>query len=87
LKLKLAMPLLIALACAPLPVAASLLDMAQLTGTLDLDANSMPNALFIFQVGSALTTASSSVVTVLDGDVDSGVFCRLAVPQRQVPAR
>jgi type VI secretion system secreted protein VgrG len=40
---------------------------AQLTGTLTLDALGDPNALFVFQVGSALTTASSSVVNVVNG--------------------
>lgn len=40
---------------------------AQLTGTLTLDAQGNPDALFVFQVGSALTTASSSVVNVVNG--------------------
>ena len=31
---------------------------AQLTGTLTLDAQGNPNAVFIFQIGSTLTTAS-----------------------------
>jgi type VI secretion system secreted protein VgrG len=38
---------------------------AQLTGALVLNANSDPNAQFIFQIGSTLTTAAgSSVVTI-----------------------
>ncbi len=38
---------------------------AQLTGTLFLDAQGDPNAEFVFQIGSTLTTASnSSVVTI-----------------------
>ena len=38
---------------------------AQLTGTLTLDAQGDPNAQFVFQIGSSLTTASgSSVVTI-----------------------
>lgn len=40
---------------------------AQLTGTLTLDAQGDPDALFVFQIGSALTTASSSVVNVING--------------------
>ena len=33
---------------------------AQLTGTLTLDAQGNPNAVFIFKIGSTLTTASGS---------------------------
>lgn len=40
---------------------------AQLTGTLTLDAQGDPDALFVFQIGSGLTTASSSVVNVING--------------------
>ncbi|RRQ22249.1 ice-binding family protein [Thiohalobacter thiocyanaticus] len=47
---------------------------AQLTGTLTLDAMNDTNALFIFQIGSTLTTASNSVVDVLNGGTDTGVF-------------
>jgi type VI secretion system secreted protein VgrG len=47
---------------------------AQLTGTLTLNALNDPNALFVFQIGSTLTTASNSVVDVLNGDTNSGVF-------------
>jgi type VI secretion system secreted protein VgrG len=47
---------------------------AQLTGTLNLDAQNDPNALFIFQIGTGLTTASSAVVNVLNGNANSGVF-------------
>ncbi|MCX7099710.1 MAG: ice-binding family protein [Methylococcales bacterium] len=47
---------------------------AQLTGTLTLDAQNNPNALFVFQIGSTLTTASSSVVSVLNGGINNGVF-------------
>lgn len=39
---------------------------AQLTGTLSLDYKNTPNAVFIFQIMSALTTASSSVVSELN---------------------
>jgi len=47
---------------------------AQLTGTLNLDAMNNPNALFIFQIGSALTTASNATVNVSNGGVNDGVF-------------
>lgn len=47
---------------------------AQLTGTLTLDALNDPNALFIFQIGTTLTTASNAVVNVLNGGVNAGVF-------------
>jgi hypothetical protein len=40
---------------------------AQLTGPLVLDALGNPNALFLFKVGSTLTTASGSTVTVING--------------------
>lgn len=46
---------------------------AQLTGTLTLDAGGDSNAEFIFQIGSTLTTASNSVVDV----VDSGESCNV----------
>jgi type VI secretion system secreted protein VgrG len=39
---------------------------AQLTGTLYLDAQSNPNSVFIFQIGSTLTTASGSSVIVIN---------------------
>jgi len=47
---------------------------AQLTGTLTLNANNDPNALFVFQIGSSLTTASNAVVSVLNGGANNGVF-------------
>jgi hypothetical protein len=40
---------------------------AQLTGALTLDALGNPNALFLFKVGSTLTTASGSSVSVING--------------------
>ena len=40
---------------------------AQLTGALILDALGNPNALFLFKIGSTLTTASGSTVTVING--------------------
>jgi type VI secretion system secreted protein VgrG len=47
---------------------------AQLTGTLTLDAQNNPNALFLFQIGSTLTTASGSSVNVVNGTAGTGVY-------------
>jgi len=47
---------------------------AQLTGTLTLDAQMDPNAIFVFQVGSTLTTASASSVVVINGGSNCNVF-------------
>ena len=47
---------------------------AQLTGTLTLDAQGDPNAVFVFQIGSTLTTASASSVVVINGGSDCNVF-------------
>jgi len=51
---------------------------AQLTGTLQLDAQGANNAFWVFQIGSALTTASSSSVVVINfgsnGGADNGLF-------------
>ncbi len=47
---------------------------AQLTGTLTLDAQGNSNPLFIFKIGSSLTTASTSSVVFINGGADCGVF-------------
>jgi type VI secretion system secreted protein VgrG len=47
---------------------------AQLTGALTLDAQGNPNALFVFQIASALTTASAATVNVINGGANDGVF-------------
>jgi uncharacterized repeat protein (TIGR01451 family) len=47
---------------------------AQLTGTLVLDAQGDPNAVFVFQMGSTLTTASSSTVRVINAGQLCNVF-------------
>jgi hypothetical protein len=47
---------------------------AQLTGTLTLDAQGDPNAVFIFQTGSTLTTASGSSVLLINNASSCGVF-------------
>jgi hypothetical protein len=46
---------------------------AQLTGTLRLDNSTNPNARFVFQIGSTLTTASASSV-VFTGGPDDNAF-------------
>jgi outer membrane autotransporter protein len=50
---------------------------AQLTGALTLNGLGNPNAVFIFNIGSTLTTASSSTVTVVNGGPGSNVFWRI----------
>jgi hypothetical protein len=45
-----------------------------LTGDLTLDAHGNPNAVFIFQVGSTLTTASGSRVVLLGGAQACNVY-------------
>jgi type VI secretion system secreted protein VgrG len=52
---------------------------AGLTGTLTLDAQGDPNARFVFLIGTALTTASSSVVDIIHGGAGTGVFWLLGV--------
>lgn len=46
---------------------------AQLTGTLTLDFAGDPNGIFIFQIGSSLTTASAANVQVING-IDGGNY-------------
>ena len=47
---------------------------AQLTGTLTLDFQGNPNSLFVFQIGSTLTTASLASVLVLNGGANNGLY-------------
>jgi formylglycine-generating enzyme required for sulfatase activity len=47
---------------------------AQLTGTLTLNAEGDPAAVFIFQIGSTLTTASNSSVLVINGGDSCNVY-------------
>jgi hypothetical protein len=47
---------------------------AQLNGTLILNAQGNANAVFIFEVGGALTTLSNSQVTVINGGTGNNVF-------------
>lgn len=57
-----------------LPGIYSFSSSALLTGTLILDALNNPDALFVFQIGSSLTTASNSGINVLNGGSGNGVF-------------
>jgi uncharacterized repeat protein (TIGR01451 family) len=50
---------------------------AQLTGTLTLNAQGNPNAVFIFQIGSTLTTASNSSVNIINGGTACNVFWQI----------
>jgi hypothetical protein len=50
---------------------------AQLTGTLTLDFLGDPNAAFVFQIGSSLTTAPGAVVNVLNGGANGGLYWRV----------
>jgi len=47
---------------------------AQLTGTLTLNALGDPNAVFLFQIGSTLTTANGSSVVFTNGGQGDSVF-------------
>ena len=47
---------------------------AQLTGTLTLNAEGNPNAIFIFQIGSTLISASNSLVQFINGGEGANVF-------------
>jgi hypothetical protein len=47
---------------------------AQLTGTLTLNAQGNANAVFIFKMGSTLTTASASAVVLINGGSADNVF-------------
>jgi len=48
-----------------------------ITGTLTLDAGGNPNAQFIFQIASALTTATSSSVVLINGANAANVFWQI----------
>ena len=47
---------------------------AQLTGTLTLDALGNPDAVFIFKIGTSLTTATGSSVLLINGGSNCKVF-------------
>ncbi|MCW3038993.1 MAG: hypothetical protein JWM31_898, partial [Solirubrobacterales bacterium] len=48
-----------------------------ISGPLTLDAQGDPAAVFIFQVGSALTTASASEITLVNGAQPCNVFWQI----------
>jgi hypothetical protein len=48
-----------------------------LTGALTLDAQGDPNAVFVFQIGSALTTASNASVNIINGGQSCNVFWQI----------
>ena len=50
---------------------------AQLTGALTLDAQGDPNAEFIFEIGSTLTTASASSVVLINGASPCNVYWQI----------
>lgn len=50
---------------------------AQLTGALTLDAEGDPDAEFIFQIGSTLTTASASSVVLIDDASPCNVYWQI----------
>ena len=50
---------------------------AQLTGTLTLDAQGIPGAVWVFQIGSTLTTASASSVVFINGGNPCSAYWRV----------
>lgn len=52
---------------------------AQLNGALTLDAQNDPGAQFVFQIGTALTTASASSVQVINGGPNTSVYWVMGV--------
>src|ERR1700676_1923744 len=50
---------------------------AQLTGILNLNGLGNPNSVFIFNIGSTLTTASASVISLINGAQGGHVFWRV----------
>jgi len=50
-----------------------------ITGTLTLDAQNNPNAVFIFQAASTLTAADDSVITLINGAQAANVFWQVGV--------
>jgi len=49
-------------------------SIAQLTGALTLDFAGHPERPFVFQIGTSLTTASASNLTILNGASNSAVY-------------
>ena len=59
------------------PGAYSYASSAQLTGALTLDAGGDPNAQFVFEIGSTLTTASASSVVLTNGASPCNVYWQI----------
>ncbi len=57
-----------------------------LTGTLKLDAQGNPNAVFIFQAASTLITASSSKVTLINGASACNVYWKVGSSATLAPS-
>lgn len=49
-------------------------DVAALNGTLTLDAQNNDNAVFIFDIGTALTTGSDAIVSLINGGANDGIY-------------
>ena len=47
---------------------------AALTGAMTIDFANDPNGVVIFQIGSTLTTAANSVITVINGTSSNGIY-------------
>ena len=60
-----------------LPGVYSFANSAQLTGVLTLNFAGNANSRFVFRIGSTLTTASNSSVSVINGTSSSGIFFRV----------
>jgi type VI secretion system secreted protein VgrG len=50
---------------------------AQLTGTVTLDGDGDPNATFVFQCGSTLTTSVGAAVVLINGAQDENVYWKV----------
>jgi type VI secretion system secreted protein VgrG len=50
---------------------------AQLTGTLTLNAEGLSNALWVFQIGKTLTTASVSAVSIINPGPDDALYWQI----------
>lgn len=47
---------------------------AQVNGTLTLDFNGESNAMFVFQIGSTLTTGSGATIDVINGNASDSIY-------------
>jgi len=56
---------------------------AQLTGTLTLNAQGDPDAVFVFKIGTTLTTASSSILTLINGGSVCNIYWLVGKPDME----